>query len=60
MLTIEGDIASDDIRMAVKRLCPDIEEFLDFDANYMEGSLGLMQLIVLYFIDQNLSTRNIN
>jgi uridine kinase len=58
--TIEGDIASDDIRMAVKRLCPDIEEFLDFDANYMEGSLGLMQLIVLYFIDQNLSTRNIN
>ncbi len=56
-MTIEGEISTDDIRLAATLLCPRIIEFLDIAPKWQGGMLGLMQLLTLTHIDQALIKR---
>lgn len=57
VLTVEGDTTADDIALAVKMLCPRVLEFLDTQPNWLDGVMGLMQLITLSHISQALTKR---
>ena len=46
-LSIEGDIWSEDIKLAASRLVPNLEEIIDSKAKWHSDTLGLMQLIVI-------------
>lgn len=56
-MTIEGEVSSADIAMAVEILCPRVLEFLDIPPKWQDGMLGLMQLITLSHISQALTKR---
>ena len=44
--SIEGDIWSEDIKLAASRLVPNLEEIID-SSKWHSDTLGLMQLIVI-------------
>ncbi len=46
-LSIEGDIWSEDIKLAASRLVPNLEEIIDYNAKWQSNIIGLMQLIIL-------------
>ncbi len=46
-LSIEGDIWAEDIKLAARRLVPDFEEIIDYNAKWESNIIGLMQLIIL-------------
>ena len=56
-LTIEGDASAEDIELAVKKLCPNIIQFFDVTPTWEDGMVGLMQLIMLSHINQELTKR---
>ena len=56
-LTVEGETTAADIAMAAEMLCPSILEFLDIEPKWQDGTLGLMQLIILFHINQALNKR---
>jgi len=56
-LTIEGETSAEDIALGVKMLCPRVMEFLDINPRWLDGVLGLMQLICLSHIEQMLYRR---
>ena len=51
-MTIEGDPSKEDIAYAVKILCPNLFEFFDLNPEWHGGTLGIMQLITLFHINQ--------
>lgn len=55
MITIEGETSAEDIAMAAQILCPRILEFLDIEPQWESGVVGLMQLITLSHINQELT-----
>jgi len=57
VLTIEGETTGKDIELAAKIICPDIFEFLDTSAEWVDGVAGIMQLITLAHIQQALTKR---
>ena len=56
-LTIEGETTAEDVALAAQILCPRAMEFLDINPKWMNGILGLMQLITLSHINQALTKR---
>ena len=58
-LMIEGEVNKEDIELSVKILCPRIIEFLDLKPQWMDGTIGLMQLIILIHINKLLEKRSI-
>ena len=56
-LSIEGEASSEDIKLAVQLICPQIFEFLDLNPKWQNGVLGLMQLITLSYVNQALTRR---
>jgi uridine kinase len=56
-LSIEGEASSEDIKLAVQLICPQIFEFLDLKPKWQNGVLGLMQLVTLSYINQALTRR---
>lgn len=58
-LTIEGDCSAEDIAMAASMLCPEVNEFLDFDPAWRGGVMGIMQLVALSEIRNELMKRAI-
>jgi len=55
--TIEGEISAQDIELAAKIICPRIFEFLDTTPDWQDGMLGLMQLVAISYINQELTKR---
>ena len=56
-LTIEGETSAEDVAMAAQILCPRAIEFMDITPKWVNGILGLMQLITLSHINQALTKR---
>jgi hypothetical protein len=56
-LTIEGETSAEDVAMAAQILCPRAIEFMDIKPKWVNGILGLMQLITLSHINQALTKR---
>ena len=46
-LSVEGEIWSEDIKLAAYRLIPNLEEIIDSNPAWQSDTIGLMQLIVL-------------
>ena len=59
VLEISGDVASDDIALAMSILLPNMEELLDFSAKFENGIGGIMQLITLMEVDEALKRRRL-
>ena len=59
ILEISGDVESDDIKLAVNILVPNMEELFDFGAEFSSGVIGIMQIITLMEIDEALMRRRI-
>ena len=55
--SVEGDSTAEDMASAAQLLCPRMAEFLDTPPQWMDGMLGLMQLISLSHIHQALRKR---
>ena len=51
-MTVEGDASKEDIAYAVKILCPNLFEFFDLNPRWYDGTLGIMQLITMFHINQ--------
>lgn len=58
-LMIEGEVSKEDMELSIKILCPRIIEFLDLNPRWMDGTIGLMQLIILIHINKLLEKRSI-
>ena len=56
-LTIEGETNAEDVALAAQMICPRIFEFLDFQPKWLDGVMGIMQLITLSQINQALTKR---
>jgi len=58
-IDIQGDVDSEDIKLASKIITPRLNEFIDDENGFLGGKLGLMQLIALTEIDHALKRRKI-
>jgi uridine kinase len=56
-MTIEGEVSADDIALVAEMLCLDVLQFLDIPPKWEDGMLGIMQLITLSNISQELTKR---
>ncbi|GAA4249249.1 phosphoribulokinase/uridine kinase [Azospirillum formosense] len=56
-MIIEGDVWAEDIGLAAANLVPNLDELLDVTPLWHSNVLGVMQLIVLMQIDENLRRR---
>ncbi len=54
VLTVEGDVAGDDMELISRKLCSCVLEFLAPRPAWEDGVTGVMQLIILCQIDQEL------
>ena len=54
-IEIEGDIDSDDILIAMQMLAPHIDELINIKKGFSKGILGVMELIALLEINDQLS-----
>jgi uridine kinase len=57
VMTIEGDVKSEDIKLASEILCKRFLQFLDASPEWQDGISGLMQLVSLYHINQLINKR---
>lgn len=57
-LTIEGDVAAEDIGLAARTLVPGLQEMLDIHPRWEDGMSGIMQLLVLIQIEESLKNRS--
>jgi phosphoribulokinase len=57
VMIIEGDVLADDIELVASKTLTPLNEILDFRAKWEDGIKGLMQLIVLTFVNQSLKER---
>ncbi len=46
-ISVEGDIWSEDIKLAASRLVPNLDEIIDSEPKWHSDTIGLMQLIIL-------------
>jgi len=60
VIEISGDIASEDVQLAVSMLLPHMEELFDFSAEFEKGFQGVMQIIILMEIDESLKRRRLH
>ena len=58
VLDIQGDVAGEDIGLAVFMLLPQMDELLDAEPRWADGMLGVMQLIALMEINEQLKRRS--
>jgi len=56
-MTIEGDVAAEDIGLAARTLVPALQEMLDIHPQWEDGMSGIMQLLVLIQIEESLKNR---
>jgi uridine kinase len=56
-LTIEGEVSAEDVALSASILYPRVLDFLDVIPKWQHGMLGLMQLIVLAHLHQELNKR---
>jgi uridine kinase len=56
-MTIEGDVAADDIGLAATMLVPELQEILDRNPDWQDGMTGIMQLLVLTQVEESLRSR---
>ena len=57
ILEISGEVASEDVGLAVNTLLPHMYELLDFSAEFSEGIFGIMQIITIIEVDEALKRR---
>ncbi|RDZ26739.1 hypothetical protein [Lysobacter silvisoli] len=56
-MSIEGDVAAEDIALAARSLAPGLQEMLDVRPAWEDGMSGIMQLLVLVQIEEALKNR---
>jgi len=56
-LIIQGEIESDDIRLAANIIIPNLNEFINQKSGFYSGTIGVMQLVALMEIDEVLKRR---
>ena len=56
-LDIQGEVRPEDIRLASSMIVPHLDEFIEDQAGFEEGMLGVVQLVTLIEIDQALRNR---
>jgi uridine kinase len=59
VIEVSGDIASEDVNLAVNILVPHMEELFDFSVEFAHGIQGIMQIITLMEIDEALKRRRV-
>ena len=59
-IRIEGEIDAKDMEMVASKLCPRSMEFLSIDSQWVSGTQGLMQLIILMILEDKLQQRVVN
>tara|TARA_B110000008_G_scaffold278892_1_gene324022 strand:+ start:2076 stop:4166 length:2091 start_codon:yes stop_codon:yes gene_type:complete len=57
ILEISGDVAAEDVSLALSMLTPHAEELLDFSTEFSDGINGIMQIITVIEIDEALKRR---
>ncbi len=57
VIEISGDVASEDVGLAINILAPHVEELLDFSTQFSDGINGMMQIITVIEIDEALKRR---
>lgn len=57
VMIIEGDVTGDDINLAAKKILLSLNEIIDFCPKWEDGIKGLMQLVVLTFVNQLFNER---
>jgi uridine kinase len=56
-ISIEGDVAAEDIALSANTLVPGMQEMLDIQPKWEHGMSGIMQLLVLVQIEESLKSR---
>ena len=56
-MTIEGDVAAEDVALAARTLAPGLQEMLDYRPQWQDGMSGIMQLLVLIQVEEALKSR---
>jgi uridine kinase len=59
VLEISGEVASEDVGLAINMLVPHIFELFDLNPNFSEGIFGIMQIVASIEIDEALKRRKI-
>ena len=59
VMEISGDLAFEDVKLAVSILIPHMEELFDFNAQFNSGPKGIMQILTLIELDEALKRRRI-
>jgi len=57
VIEVSGDLAPEDVNLAVNILIPNMEELFDFSAEFKGGIQGIMQIITLMELDEALKRR---
>jgi uridine kinase len=60
ILEISGEVASEDVGLAINMLVPHIYELFDLNPNFSEGIFGIMQIVTSIEIDEALKRRKIS
>jgi uridine kinase len=60
IIEVSGDLASEDVNLAVNILVPHMVELFDFSAEFEGGVQGIMQIITLMELDEALKRRRIS
>ena len=56
-IEIQGDVESDEIRLATQMLAPHIDELINTREGFNDGMLGIMELIALAEINDDLTVK---
>ena len=56
-MSIEGDVAAEDIALAARTLVPGLQEMLDVRPQWEDGMSGIMQLLILVQTEEALKNR---
>jgi len=56
-MTIEGETLAEDVELAARMLFPRVLEFLDIRPKWQDGIIGVMQLITISHVNQQLKKR---
>ena len=59
IIEISGDVAAEDVSLAVHILVPQMEELFNFSAKFSGGVKGIMQIVTLMELDEALKRRRI-
>jgi len=59
ILEISGEVAPEDVGLAINMLVPHIYELFDLNPNFSEGIFGIMQIVTSIEIDEALKRRKI-